>query len=92
VDGATKTDGTVVWVAEPIDNQSLRATIISSVWTADDSSITFSDEAVDNIGGRQRTSTNIGGGVAGTEYTVVNTVTMSDNSREEMGIAVEITA
>jgi hypothetical protein len=91
-DGATKTDGTVVWQAEPIDNDSLRSTIAASVWNADDSSITFADQAIDNTAGRQRTSVIIGGGVPGATHTVINTTTMSDGSTEEMGIAVEISA
>lgn len=88
--GATKLDGTVEWEAEPIDNESLRSTIASSVWTADDSSLTLTDESIDNTGGRQRTSVTIGGGVPGTTYTVVNTATMADSTVEEMGISVEI--
>ena len=91
-DGALVADGTVVWVAEAIDNASLRATIAASVWTASDTSVTISDESVDSTGGRQRTSANIGGGAAGETYTVINTVTMSDNTIEEMGIELEIAA
>lgn len=90
-DGALVADGTVVWTAEPIDNASLRATIAGSVWTADDSGVTFSGEAIDSAGGRQRTSANIHGGTAGATYTVINTVTMDDGTVEEMGIALEVT-
>lgn len=91
-DGALVTDGTLIWAAEPINNDSLRATIVTSTWSADDTSISFTNEALDNTGGRQRTSANIGGGIAGGAYTVVNTVTFSDGEIEERGIALEVAA
>ena len=91
-EGATVLDGTITWQAEPIDNNSLRSIIDTSTWTADDPSITFSVEAVDTADGRQRTSANIHGGMAGEDYTVINRVTFQDGTVEEMGIALEITS
>lgn len=89
--GEIVTDGSIDWVTELIDNNSLRTAIASSSWSASDPAITFANEAIDNIDGRQRTSASIGGGVLGGEYIVINTVTMDDGSVEEMGIALEVT-
>jgi hypothetical protein len=43
-DALTVLDGSVVWTAEPIDSQSLRATVLSNSW-AFQSGITKSDES-----------------------------------------------
>jgi hypothetical protein len=90
-DGATVLDGGVTWQTEPISNESLRSTIDSSVWVVDDPSVTFSLQSIDNGDGRQRTSTNIHGGIAGGAYTIINTVIMQDGTVEEQGIALEVT-
>ena len=88
--GGTVTDGTITWTAEAVSNDSLIATIASSVWSVDDTSLVLDDEALVNTNGTQIASLHADGGVEGTTYYVVNTITLSDGSEEESVLKVTV--
>jgi hypothetical protein len=87
--GATVADGSVTWTAEAVGNDSLRATIITSTWSAPDD-IGLDSESVVNTGGAQIAHVEVAGGVAGESYEVVNVVVLSDGTVEESIIEVTV--
>jgi hypothetical protein len=87
--GATVSDGTVTWTAEAVGNDSLRATIISSAWSAPEG-IGLDSASLVNTGGEQAAYVDVSGGVEGEVYEVVNVVTLSDGTIEESIIELQV--
>jgi len=82
-------DGSITWTAEAVSNDSVKASIVTSEWEADDV-ITIDDEQIENTAGRQVVSALVGGGEEGRTYEVTNTVTLSDGAVEVSIIEVEV--
>ena len=80
--GGTVRDGSLLWTATAIGNESLRTTIDTSVWAEATSTITISNDVIVNTDGKQATAAMFAGGVSGETYDIVNTVTMLDGSVE----------
>ena len=80
----------MTWTAEAISNDSLLTTIASSVWQSFDSALTVSDDLLVNTGGAQVATAQVSGGVSGSDYEVLNTVTLADDSVEESRLLVEV--
>ena len=87
--GGTVTDGSITWTAEAIDNDSLRATITDSDWTAE-MGITVDNDATTNTNGLQIVSAQVSGGTSGETYLVSNVVTLSDGTAEESVLKVSV--
>jgi hypothetical protein len=87
--GGTVTDGSITWTAEAIGNESLRAAIISSAWSAP-VDITVDSETVVNTGGAQIVAADVAGGDPGQTYDITNTVTLSDGTVEESVIVLSV--
>lgn len=88
--GGTITDGSIIWTAEAVSDESLNATIATSAWAADDSDITLDDDVLTNTGGVQQATVQVGGGVANGEYEVLNRITLSDGSVEDSILKVKV--
>jgi hypothetical protein len=88
--GGTVSDGSVTWTAEAIGNDSLLTTIASSSWQSFDSSLAVSDELLVNTGGAQVATVQVSGGVMGSDYEVLNTITLEDGSVEESRLLVQV--
>lgn len=75
-------DGSITWTEVAIDNDSLIATIVSSVWTAP-GGITVGTDSFVNTNGDQKASAQVSGGSVGVSYEVKNIVTLSTGAVEE---------
>lgn len=78
-DGDTVTDGSIVWTAEAIDDDSLEDQIDSSTWSASDpAGLTVEAVAPTILPGLQQTSVILSAGDVGETYTVENEVTTTN--------------
>ena len=82
-------DGSVTWTAEVVDNASLTATIVSSVWAAE-APMTVDTDSIINTDGVQSVSAQFVGGTAGATHDATNTVTLSTGAIEESIVEVEV--
>ena len=86
--GTTYPDGTVLWTAEAISNDSLARTIVTSTWDVVDG-ITIDDENFQSANGEQKTWAYFRGSVAG-KYMLRNRVVFSDGVEDVAEIQLQI--
>lgn len=83
--GGTVPDGSVVWTARALSSDSLKTTIQSSTWTADDG-VTLSGDAVSG----ELATTLVAGGTSGQRYSVLNRVQFANGQRAEGELVIPV--
>lgn len=93
----TVKDGSLVWICEAVDADSLVKTISSVAWRAEEvevmsptEALVFSSPSVQNANGSERVGVFVSGGTAGQTYLVIAQVTFSDGHVEDFGISLEV--